>query len=111
MGTSALDQISLDSFDELTSGILSDGLIDLDSTFPSTDLELGESSIGGQGTDSLDDLFSDPSDIETIFVPKIVRKILLVLFFYGGIVNAIVFMTLFLLLYHGFDPFSIKSLI
>ena len=51
------------------------------------------------------------SDIETIFVPKIVRKILLVLFFYGGIANAIVFMTLFLLLYHGFDPFSIKSLL
>ena len=51
------------------------------------------------------------SDIETIFVPKFVRKILLVLFFYGGIVNAIVFMTLFLSLYNGFNPFSIKSLI
>lgn len=48
---------------------------------------------------------------ETIYVKPITRKILIIIFYWGGIVNAIVFMFLYVSLYYGYDFFGLKNLI
>ena len=39
-----------------------------------------------------------------LFVPKKVRQVLTIIFFYGAIINVAVFMFLFVALYHGYNP-------
>ena len=47
----------------------------------------------------------------TIYVKPIIRKGLIILFFWGGLVNVIVFMFLYITLYYGYDIFGLKELI
>ena len=46
---------------------------------------------------------------ETIHIKPIFRKVGLVLFFWGGIVNAVIFMFLLLSLWHGFNPITFEK--
>ena len=48
---------------------------------------------------------------EAIYVKPIIRKVLIILFFWGGIANAILFMFLYVSLYYGFDLFGLKELV
>ena len=47
----------------------------------------------------------------TIHVKPIIRKTLIVLFYWGSIVNAFVFMFLYVTLYYGYDIFGLKQLV
>ena len=46
---------------------------------------------------------------ETIYIKPIFRKIGVILFFWGGIVNAVVFLFLFLSLWYGFNPLNFET--
>ena len=48
---------------------------------------------------------------ESIYVKPIIRKVLIILFFWGGIANAILFMFLYVTLFYGYDVFGLKELI
>ena len=48
---------------------------------------------------------------EAIYIKPIIRKVLIIIFFWGGIVNAILFMFLYVTLYYGYNPFYLKDLI
>ena len=48
---------------------------------------------------------------EAIYVKPIIRKVLIFIFFWGGIANAILFMFLYVSLYYGFDLFGLKELV
>ena len=47
----------------------------------------------------------------TIYIKPIIRKVLIILLFWGGLVNAIVFMLLYVTLYYEYDIFGLKELI
>ena len=48
---------------------------------------------------------------ESIYVKPIIRKVLIIIFFWGGIANAILFMFLYVSLYYGYNPFYLKDLV
>jgi hypothetical protein len=47
----------------------------------------------------------------TIYVKPIIRKVLVILFFWGALLNAVVFMLLYITLYYGYDIFGLKEFI
>ena len=48
---------------------------------------------------------------EAIYIKPIIRKVLIIIFFWGGIANAILFMFLYVSLYYGYNPFYLKDLV